>query len=645
MKSVKFFLMIIVAAAAAFVSCDKESRVSVPGSDAKVQTLTACFAPGETKTAFVGGTYMWKTNDDIVVRSSNANGYSTFIYTGDDTNGEAIFTNTSEDVITYGQKSFAIYPGKVNGSYPCEEDGSLKVVLEDTYTWATGNVEAPMLARVESGEPLQFKHLGGCLKVTYKYIPPKATKLVIKAPVVDAELLAAGKNTYKICKTMNQTYNWTTAGGGFDLDPANVPYVKAYDHSGDYKITVNISAATAAQRASDEGVTVYIPLPVGPVVVSEKNVYPKIQMWLAFNDDSVVPGSLKTATNVQIERASIKPMQPIALTKYSVATIAGRNGTVQNDPTKKVNAEGTSAVFGNVRGLVLKDANTLYALDANCNIRKVDISPSGSYAVTTSYSETDKTNISVPWRGTMYNGKLYFADKDKSRLIEYTEGNTPENKKSLWGFPSSGNNKSPMDLQFDSEGYPYVPIRDAFKVYKLPKIFTGSTPAVFADFSSENAEITGGKDMQVSSICFDSSGNLLVLTINNGCCLFRVTPEGNIKKIAGVGTAAGSFDAVVDGNALTSATLTASMYGIAIDTDGSIFIGNRWCIRKITFGGPDYTEGIVTTIVGNTTTGIVDGVGGVASTKEVCDLVFNSDHSKLYFSEPNAGVIRVITIE
>ena len=87
------------------------------------------------------------------------------------------------------------------------------------------------------------------------------------------------------------------------------------------------------------------------------------------------------------------------------------------------------------------------------------------------------------------------------------------------------------------------------------------------------------------------------------------------------------------------------MYGIAIDTDGSIFIGNRWCIRKITFGGPDYTEGIVTTIVGNTTTGIVDGVGGVASTKEVCDLVFNSDHSKLYFSEPNAGVIRVITIE
>ena len=166
MKSVKFFLMIIVAAAAAFVSCDKESRVSVPGSDAKVQTLTACFAPGETKTFFDGSTFKWKNGDAILVRSDNAAGYTEFNNTTGDCAGSVTFEAATEDNITYGDESYAVYPNYVSDGCPKIEQGILKLCPKTTYTWSEGAVQAPMIAKVVSGQDLQFTHMGGLLKVT-----------------------------------------------------------------------------------------------------------------------------------------------------------------------------------------------------------------------------------------------------------------------------------------------------------------------------------------------------------------------------------------------------------------------------------------------------------------------------------------------
>ena len=152
MKSVKFFLMIIVAAAAAFVSCDKESRVSVPGSDAKVQTLTACFAPGETKTFFDGSTFKWKNGDAILVRSDNAAGYTEFNNTTGDCAGSVTFEAATEDNITYGDESYAVYPNYVSDGCPKIEQGILKLCPKTTYTWSEGAVQAPMIAKVVSGQ-------------------------------------------------------------------------------------------------------------------------------------------------------------------------------------------------------------------------------------------------------------------------------------------------------------------------------------------------------------------------------------------------------------------------------------------------------------------------------------------------------------
>jgi YVTN family beta-propeller protein len=646
-KSLLFFAA--VAALSLLASCAREDYAPAGSDNAagNVQTLTACFAPGETKTAFVGGTYMWKTNDNIVVRSSNANGYSTFKYTGGDTNGEAIFTNTSEDVITYGQNSFAIYPAKTSGSgdsaYPKEEGGSLKPVLKDTYTWFDGNVEAPMLARVESGTPLEFKHLGGCLKVTYKNVPPKATKIMVYAPVVDADLLAAGKVSYKIHSIMNQTYNWTTAGGGFDLDPANVPYVKAYDHSGDYKITVNISAATAAQRTSDDGITAYIPLPVGPVEVDSKNVYPQLKIWLAFADGTEVPGSLRTATNVQIERAHIKPMPAISLTKYSVEVVAGTDNT--NGDT---DATGSSARLKQVRGLEWLDSDNLLLTQSNGadnstrNLRKYNKTTNDVSTVVNLALVANNNN--AIWQGELHGGLFYVINKGLNKVYTW---NTSTN--TVTDAVTIGN--SPMCIRFNGDDA-YVVSRNESKVYKLEGGLTG-TKTTFFDFSTLNLGSTDGQTNWPVSLCFDADGNALVTV---GCSkggspsaymIYVIDSAGNVVNTIGKGgTVAGSFAAMVDG-AKDKATFSANMNGLRLGPDGAIYLAERGAIRRITHSAADYSDAVVTTILGGGSS-YITAVGATAAldwNNGGQDIIFDPSDSKVFYYTDMRYTLKKVTIE
>lgn len=643
-KSLLFFAA--VAALSLLASCAREDYAPAGSDNAagNVQTLTACFAPGETKTAFVGGTYMWKKNDNIVVRSSNANGYSTFKYTGDDTNGEAIFTNTSEDVITYGQNSFAIYPAKTSGSgdsaYPKEEGGSLKPVLKDTYTWSEGNVEAPMLARVESGTPLEFKHLGGCLKVTYKNVPPKATKIMVYAPVVDADLLAAGKVSYKIHSIMNQTYNWTTAGGGFD--PVEIPYVKAYDHRGTYELTVNISSATAAQRTSDDGITAYIPLPVGPVEADSKNVYPQLKIWLAFADGTEVPGSLRTATNVQIERAHIKPMPAISLTKYSVEVVAGvDNSSGDTDGT------GTSAKLRQVRGLAWLDNNNLLLTQSNGadnakrNLRQFNKT---TKAVTTRVNlALTANNNNAHWQGEMYNGLFYVINKGLNKVYTWNPSSN-----AVTDALTIGN--GPMCIRFKGTDA-YVVSRNDSKVYKLEGGLTG-TKTTFFDFSTLDL---GGTDGQVNwpvALCFDAAGNALVTV---GCSkggspsaymIYVINSAGEIVNTIGKGgTVAVSVAAMVDG-AKNTATFSANMNGIRVGPDGSIYLAERGAIRRITHSAADYSDAVVTTILGGGSiyTNAVGATTAMDWNNGVQDIIFDPENNNVFYFFDFRYTLKKVTI-
>ena len=614
-KSLLFFAA--VAALSLLASCAREDYAPAGSDNAagNVQTLTPCFAPGETKTEFVGGTYMWKTNDNIVVRSSNANGYSTFKYTGDDTNGEAIFTNTSEDVITYGQNSFAIYPAKTSGSgdsaYPKEEGGSLKPVLKDTYTWFDGNVEAPMLARVESGTPLEFKHLGGCLKVTYKNVPPKATKIMVYAPVVDADLLAAGKVSYKIHSIMNQTYNWTTAGGGFD--PEEIPYVKAYDHRGTYELTVNISSATAAQRTSDEGITAYIPLPVGPVEADSKNVYPQLKIWLAFADGTEVPGSLRTATNVQIERAHIKPMPAISLTKYTTETIISGLTRTPHDIIRLSDEE----------FVVTGEQYHVYFLDVNAK------------TATQSAVNVESKYPAYPYGVCYAGGDLYIANKvgsSQNGIYKY------DMTTKIYSIIASGYNQ-PMQIK-EHNGSVYLLCRGdgsaAGKIYVFPSGVPGAvTSEVYADFSG----IASTGYAWPLSFAFDTDGSMVVaVSASSGTpseCfkLYKVASKGATPvALFGSGTKPGNYAAMADG-ASAAASFAPGIQDIEFDGSGNLYIADQYALRKLVRGTLGLEDGTIVTVTESEVLSSVDG------------LALDSTYSHIYVSDKNNKCIYKITIE
>lgn len=614
-KSLLFFAA--VAALSLLASCAREDYAPAGSDNAagNVQTLTACFAPGETKTAFVGGTYMWKTNDNIVVRSSNANGYSTFKYTGDDTNAEAIFANTSEDVITYGQNSFAIYPAKTSGSgdsaYPKEEGGSLKPVLKDTYTWFDGNVEAPMLARVESGTPLEFKHLGGCLKVTYKNVPPKATKIMVYAPVVDADLLAAGKVSYKIHSIMNQTYNWTTAGGGFD--PVEIPYVKAYDHSGTYELTVNISSATAAQRTSDDGITAYIPLPVGPVEADSKNVYPQLKIWLAFADGTEVPGSLRTATNVQIERAHIKPMPAISLTKYTTETIISGLARTPHDIIRLSDDE----------FVVTGEQYHVYFLDVNAK------------TATQSAVNGESKYPAYPYGVCYAGGDLYIANKvgsSQNGIYKY------DMTTKIYSIIASGYNQ-PMQIK-EHNGSVYLLCRGdgsaAGKIYVFPSGVPGAVASeVYADFSG----IASTGYAWPLSFAFDTDGSMVVaVSASSGTpseCfkLYKVASKGATPvALFGSGTKPGNYAAMADG-ASAAASFAPDILDIEFDGSGNLYIADQYALRKLVRGTLGLEDGTIVTV---TESGVLPRVDGLA---------LDSTYSHIYVSDKTNKCIYKITIE
>ncbi len=613
----KISMLMMAALAVTTLSCNKEltdTTDETPGFSG-APALTARFSEEDTKTAFVGGTFMWKKNDNMVVRSDNANGYTTYKYTGDDTADEVTFVPNTDDNIVYGQNSFALYPAKTSGSgasaYPKEEDGSLKPVLKDTYTWFEGDVEAPMLARVEAGEPLEFKHLGGCLKVTYKNVPPKATKIVVMAPVVDADLLAAGKVSYKICSTMNRTYNWTTEGGGFD--PVEVPYVKAYDHSGTYKISINIASATAAQRTSDDGITAYIPLPVGPVVSGGQNVYPQLKVWLAFNDNTEVPGSLRTASNVQIERAHIKPMPAIVMPKYTVETIITGLARTPHNLTR----------LSDDKFVVTAENYHVYFLDVVKN------------TATQSATNSSSKYPQYPYSVCCIGNNLWIANKTGATgncIYKY------DMTTQLYSIATTGINQA-MQIQ-EHDGNVYVLGRgDGSNAGKI-HVFTGNVPGavdaeVFADFSG----IASSGYAWPLSFAFDTDGSMVVAvsasagTPSECFKLYRVASKGATPvAIFGSGTKASNYAGLVDGLS-SSATFSSNMLQMQFDGEGNLYIGDTFAVRKLVRGATGLEDGTIMTL---TESGSVTNTDGLA---------MDSTCSHIYLSNKSTKSISKVTIE
>ena len=589
-------------------SCAKENldnSTDTPGLESKsLKTLTVA-APESTKTAFVGGEFMWKKNNNINVRSNNSAGYTVFTYTGDDTSGPATFDIKEADAadrIVTGPSSFAVYPA--TGAR--EEDGSLKMNLKTGYTWFEGNVEAPMLAQVtDDGTNLQFKHVGGLLKVTYKYLPPKAAKLIVWAPCNED-----GMVSYKICSTMRETVGWRTEEDGFT---GETPYVQAYPLGSKYEITQTISSATAAQRASEDGLTVYIPLPVGP---GDDHIYPEIKVRLAFADGTTVPGSERTGKNVKIERAVIKEMRTITLTKYTTETLVSGLARTPHGLTR----------ISDNQFVVTAEQYHVYFLDV--------VNKTATQSATNSTSKYPQYPYGVCYAG----GNLWIANKvGATGNSVYKYDMTSE----VYSIAASNTGiNQPMQIK-EHGGSIYVLGRgdgsSAGKIYVYENGFPGAVDAqVYADFSQVSVSTGYAWPM---SFDFDTDGSMVVAvsasagTPSECFKLYRVASKGATPvAFFGSGVKATSYASMADGSA-ANASFAPDMLELAFDGSGNLFVADQYSVREIVRGATGLDDGTLVTLCESSELPRVDG------------LAFDSTYKHMYLSNKSAKCIYKVTIE
>jgi uncharacterized protein (TIGR03437 family) len=242
------------------------------------------------------------------------------------------------------------------------------------------------------------------------------------------------------------------------------------------------------------------------------------------------------------------------------------------------------------------------------------------------------------------SGQIYISDSDNQRIrkistggvITTVAGTGAADTLQDGGPGTSASLASPTALAMDKAGNLYICDVENQRIRQLR---TGGTIVTFAGngsiaFSGDGGPATSASFAYPSAVALDVAGNLYVADRNNHR-IRRITPGGIVTTFAGNGQ--GGFSG--EGKAATSAML-AYPSAVAVDPAGNVYIadtGNA-IIRMVS------TSGIITTIAGNMTVGY-SGDGSLATkamlSANVSGLALDSDGS-LYIADSSNNVIRMV---
>ncbi|MFY0565635.1 hypothetical protein ACN28E_17570 [Archangium lansingense] len=158
---------------------------------------------------------------------------------------------------------------------------------------------------------------------------------------------------------------------------------------------------------------------------------------------------------------------------------------------------------------------------------------------------------------------------------------------------------APSDIALDVDGSLYIVDADNHVVRKVSPsgIITTVAGSGIAGFAGDGGLATQARLSSPTDIALGLDGSLYILDTSN-FRIRKISPNGIITTVAGNGTNNHSGD----GGPATGAAINA-LYGIALSTDGSLYIANGARIRKVS------PSGIITTVAGKS--GLFrDGDGG-----------------------------------
>lgn len=291
--------------------------------------------------------------------------------------------------------------------------------------------------------------------------------------------------------------------------------------------------------------------------------------------------------NIYIASANNHTIQKLAPAGV-LTTLAGREGIIGS-----ADGTGSAARFNNPWGVATDGSGNVYVADTgNHMIRK--ITPAGE--VTTlaglvlSAGNADGIGKAARFNtphgvATDSSGNLYVADTYNNTIRKITPAGSVTTLAGLAGTAGSadGNGRaarfsSPWGVTTDSSGNIYVADRLNATIRKITPEGTVTTLAGLAR-SSGKADGIGSAARFVSpaAVATDGTGNIYVADTSTDS-IRKITPEGVVSTLAGLGGNTGSVDAT------RSAARFSYPSGVAIDSRGDVYVadaGNK-AIRKIT---------------------------------------------------------------
>jgi len=187
---------------------------------------------------------------------------------------------------------------------------------------------------------------------------------------------------------------------------------------------------------------------------------------------------------------------------------------------------------------------------------------------------------------------------------------------------------APEGLAVDASGNVYVADRNQYQILKVTSAGVVSTFAGSGTTATVDGTGTAASFQGPTSVTLDSNGNFYVADLTT---VRAITPAGVVTTLAGNGNSVGAIDAT------GTYARFSSVYAIALDSAGTIFVTDGQFIREIT------PSGTVTSFAGRYSgSGAADGMGIAARFSSPTGIAVDS-LGNAYVADKSNDIIRKIT--